>query len=202
MYDRLRDAILAGELAPGTRISPVEVGRELGVSAMPVREALRLLEQDGLVETASRRWTRVVELDPQQVAQLVPIVSLLEQYAVSTAGPVDDVLLEELRATNDAFLAAAEAGDARACIGADAAFHDLLVRAAANSSLERALRDGRARVRLLRPVVVRPELAAQSFADHDEIVEALAAGDAVGAAAAVERNWGRALERVVGEPPG
>jgi DNA-binding GntR family transcriptional regulator len=68
-----------------------------------------------------------------------------------------------------------------------------------SASLERALRDARARVRLLRPQVVRSEVAARSFADHDEIVESLAAGDAAATARAVERNWLRALERVSGE---
>ena len=196
VYDRMRDAILSGALAPGERISPAEVGRRLGVSAMPVRDALRLLEQDGLVEMASRRWTRVVELTPEQVQELVPLVSLLEQYAVSNATATSDGILERLRRTNEAFETAIGDGDAAALIKADAEFHDTLVELAANASLVRALRDARARIRLLRPQVVRPELAAESVSDHERVIACLESGDFAAAAAAVGENWQRALDRL------
>ena len=143
-----------GELAPGERISPAEVGRRFGVSAMPVRDALRLLEQDGLVEMASRRWTRVVELSLEQAQELVPLVSLLEQYAVSNATAASDENLERLRRANEAFRRAIEDSDAAALVRADAEFHDTLVELAANASLVRALRDARTRIRLFRPQVV------------------------------------------------
>lgn len=195
IYDRVRSAILSGELAPGERISPADLGRQYGVSAMPVREALRLLEQDGLVEMASRRWTRVVELTSAQVQELVPLVALLEQYALSTAMEVPSDILERLRQANTSFAASIEASDPAALISADADFHDALVDLAGNASLMRALRDARARIRLLRPQVVRPESAADSVADHDLIIASLESGDFAGAADAVGENWRRGLER-------
>jgi DNA-binding GntR family transcriptional regulator len=195
VYDRLREAILSGELAPGERISPAEVGRGFGVSAMPVRDALRLLEQDGLVEMASRRWTRVVELSLEQAQELVPLVALLEQYAVSNATAAGDENLERLRSANEAFRRAIDDSDAAALVRADAEFHDTLVELAANASLVRALRDARTRIRLFRPQVVRPELAADSVSDHQRIIACLEAGDFSGAADAVGENWRRSLDR-------
>ena len=162
---------------------------------MPVRDALALLERDGLVETAARRWTRVVELSPELVEELVPLVSLLEQYAVSSAPNVSEAALTRLRAANAAFAAAIEEGDAIASIEADTNFHDTLVELAANRSLERALTDARTRIRLLRPQVVRPEESLQSVADHDQIIECLARDDQRGAARAVEKNWRHGLAR-------
>jgi DNA-binding GntR family transcriptional regulator len=70
---------------------------------MPVRDALALLEQDGLVETAARRWTRVVELSPALVEELVPLVSLLDQYAISSAPVVSKEALDRLRIANETF---------------------------------------------------------------------------------------------------
>jgi DNA-binding GntR family transcriptional regulator len=139
---QLDDDIVSGTLAPGMRISPAETARRLGVSPMPVRDALALLEREGLVETAPRRWTRVVELSPELLEELVPLVSLLEQYAVSTAPAVSNDALDRLRRANAAFAAAIEDNDVKAAIDADTRFHDTLVELAANRSLERALELG------------------------------------------------------------
>jgi DNA-binding GntR family transcriptional regulator len=195
VYERLREAILTGELAPGERISPAGVARRFGVSAMPVRDALRQLEQDGLVEIVARRWTRVIELDPELVEELVTLASLLERHAVASAKAVSDEQLEHLRHANAAFAAALSAGDVPASLRADGEFHDGLVALAANRSLERALRDLRTRTLLLRPRVIAPEFAAQSVADHQSIIERLERGDREGAARAVGDNWRRGLDR-------
>ncbi len=195
VYWRLRAAILAGELTPGARISPADVARCFGVSTMPVRDALRRLEQEGLVETASRRWTRVVELGPELVEELVPLVSLLEQHAVRTAAPVSAEALTGLREANAAFEAAASAGDVQACIDADTLFHDRLVGLAPGQMLERTAREPRSRLRLLRPQVVEPEFAAASVRDHAGVIEHLDRGDREGAVRALAENWRRGLER-------
>lgn len=195
VYERLREEIVSGTLAPGTRISPAETARRFGVSPMPVRDALGLLEKDGLVETAPRRWTRVVELSPELVEELVPLVSLLEQYALSSASTVPPDALARLRHANAAFAAAIERDDVMASVQADTSFHDTLVELAENRSLERALSDARIRIRLLRPQVIVLEDALESVGDHEEIVDRLERADREGAARAVEKNWRRGLER-------
>lgn len=111
VYERLRQPFSPGTSHPGERISPTRLARRFGVSAMPIRDALRLLEQDGLVETAARRWTRVVELSPELVEELVPLASLLERYAVSSAATISEDGLQRLRRANAAFAAALERGD-------------------------------------------------------------------------------------------
>jgi DNA-binding GntR family transcriptional regulator len=129
------------------------------------------------------------------VEELVPLVSLLEQYAVSSAATISDDGLAQLRGANAALAAAIDAGDVMASVEADTRFHDTLVELAANRSLERALGDARIRIRLLRPQVIRLDDALKSVGDHEEIVELLELGDREGAARAVDENWRRGLDR-------
>lgn len=195
VYERLRAAILTGELAPGERLSPAGIAKSFGVSAMPVRDALHVLEQEGLVETAARRWTRVVELDPALVEEIVPLVALLEHHALSSVRSLSEGAVAALRRANAKFAKAVANGDLVACIEADTAFHEALVGLAGNRSVERALRDAWAHVRLLRARVLRPEFASESVSDHERIIALLEQGDREGAAHAVEANWERGLER-------
>jgi DNA-binding GntR family transcriptional regulator len=195
LYERLLEDIVSGRLTPGARISPAETARRFGVSPMPVRDALSRLEKEGLVEVSARRWTRVVELSPELVEEIVPLVSLLEQFAITSAPAISEQAVERLRAANAEFSAAITVGDVAASIEADSTFHDTLVDLAGNGSLERALSDARIRIRLLRPQVIHPDAALKSVADHDEVISCLARGDRKGAARAVERNWRRGLTR-------
>jgi DNA-binding GntR family transcriptional regulator len=195
VYLRLREAILTGELEAGERIAVSALAERFGVSAMPVRDALRQLEQEGIVETSMRRWTRVVALDPALVGEIVPLVSLLEQYAIRTAPELRSASVDEVARANDAFGRAVADGDAAGFIRADTEFHDALVALAGNESLERLLRDARTRIRLLRGRVVPLTAADGSVAEHDEIVAALRAGDRERACAALRRNWERGLDR-------
>ena len=195
LYERLREGLLAGEFAPGERLSVSALAARFGVSTMPVRDALRLLEQDGLVETAARRWTRVVQVDPSEIEQLLPLLSLLEQYALRSAKTLDAATIDELERINAEFAAAAERGDVGGIVAADVAFHEALVRLADNPSLERAMRDAKTRVRLIRTEALRTTLTSQSHADHAAIVAALRSGDRKRAVKLVDANWGRGLER-------
>ncbi len=196
VYERLRDAILTGELPAGSRVSPIEVAGRFGISTMPVRDALRHLEQDGLVETSARRWTRVVELDPDTVEEIVPLLLVLERHAILSAPELSGEILDRMRHANDDLRRAIADGDVARRIDADARFHDAVVELARNPSLERMVRDARARIRLLRVHAMRGELPHESVAEHEGIVERLATGDRQGAAALVGANWKRGLELV------
>lgn len=201
VYDRLREAIITGTLTPGTRISPSEVAQRYGVSTMPVRDALQLLEQDGLVETSARRWTRVVEADTDAMAEVGPLVALLEQYAIAAAGIPSAEQIADLRAANRRYADALEAGDTAALIGADAAFHDTLVALAGNPTLERLVRDARNRLHLFRARVIRPEVAPGAADEHERVIACLEAGDVEGAQRATVENWERGLSQIPGALP-
>jgi DNA-binding GntR family transcriptional regulator len=198
VYGRIRAAILSGELPPGARISPAEIARRYTVSTMPVRDALQLLEQEGLVETSARRWTRVTAVDPALVEQLVPIVALLEQYAVAVAPSPSEAQLATLRKVNERFARSVRRGDAARLIAADTEFHAALLGLARNETLERAMRDAGTRLHLLSAQVVRPEFSDESVTDHERVIDRLEAGDRAGATAALAANWTRGLSRALG----
>src|SRR4051794_13948775 len=85
---RLRAEILSGALAPGDRIVEEAIRRRYGISRAPLREALRLLAQQGLVEHLPRRGTRVCTWSPQDIRELFEIRHVLERHAVLSALPV------------------------------------------------------------------------------------------------------------------
>src|SRR3954469_1155454 len=92
---RLRADILSGALAPGERLIEEQLTRRFGTSRAPLREALRLLGQQGLVEHLPRRGVRVVELSPRDIDELFSLRDALEQFALRsalTAGPSAEAL--------------------------------------------------------------------------------------------------------------
>lgn len=98
--ERLRSAILQGTLRPGEKLVEEQWCAELGISRAPLREALRLLSQQGLVEHLPRRGSRVTAWSPADILQLFALRHVLERHAVETALPLADpeTELEPLRA--------------------------------------------------------------------------------------------------------
>ncbi len=102
-YAYLKDKILGGQLAGGTSISPAETGELLGISRMPVREALLQLEAEGLIHFGSNRRPIVTTLTPNEIMELFEIRIALEQLAILRATPkiksrtISDLSLHLLR---------------------------------------------------------------------------------------------------------
>lgn len=109
VVSRLREAILRGSFAPGERLDQKEISERLKVSRSPVREALRTLAAEGLVEVIPHRGAVVAELSPDELEEIVAIRSVLEGMAARLAVPKMDVehlktlesILKELSQTTD-----------------------------------------------------------------------------------------------------
>jgi len=107
--DQLREAILSGEFPPGTTLNQRDIADQLSVSRMPVREAFRALELEGLIRGLPRRKAVVVTLQPEDVADIFDILATLEARAAEKATAYHDAstiadlrrLLDELRACPD-----------------------------------------------------------------------------------------------------
>src|SRR3954452_1877104 len=139
-YATLRDAIVDGTLAPGERLRDQELCSWLGLSRTPVREAIGRLEQDGLVETAPQRFTRVAPLDRRAARDAVPVVASVHPLAAELATPrlvADD--FAAMAAAHERFAHALSSGDVDAALAADDAFHGVFVTASANSEIPRVL---------------------------------------------------------------
>jgi DNA-binding GntR family transcriptional regulator len=87
---RLREAILSGALSPGEKIVEEQLCADLGISRAPLREALRMLAQQGLVEHVPRRGSRVADWSPTDILQLFALRHVLECHAIETALPMAD----------------------------------------------------------------------------------------------------------------
>ena len=126
--DAIRKMILSGGLAPGDRLIEERLTDELGVSRPPLREALRMLEQEGLIVSRPRRGATVATLDRQDVVEIMTLRSGLERMAVEVGLPVSDPA--RLRACWDALgemEKAAAAEDRGALVAAGYAFHASIV---------------------------------------------------------------------------
>ena len=205
-YDVLLDAIIRGDLPPGSPLRDQDLAARLGLSRTPVREALARLIDEGLVETKPNAYTRVAPLDDGPAREAAVVVQALHGLAARLAVPrVTDADLDEARAWNARFAAALDAGEVATALEADDAFHLVFVRAAGNQALEAAL------VRL-QPVLVRHEThrfaslpGRCSIAAHDALVAAAARGDADEAARLTEENWATLVDLIdaaaVPDPP-
>ena len=180
--DELARRVSRGELAPGVRLVELTIAGEFGTSQAPVREALRMLEAVGLVESVPHKGTRVRAVSEREQFECYVTRAMLEAGAArSAAGHVfarSPAAVAELREITEAQLAAARAGDLLAVSKHNAAFHRRVVAAAGNKVLLTAWEalgiETRGAVTLTR----KNYDVAEATRQHLPIVEALAAGDA------------------------
>ncbi len=177
-YRILRAKIEDGSLAPGEQLADGELAEELGVSRTPVREALRRLVDQGAVETASGRHTRVTGVQETDAAQVYPLLGVLHEFAVRCALPqltVED--LDEMRAANERMGTAITAGDATAAREADRDFHAVPLRRANNPYLAASLDMIGLHARRLETAYFQDrQPGLESHHQHQQIIEALRHG--------------------------
>ena len=183
-YDELRRKILQGELAPGATFSQVQLANQLGVSRTPLREAVRLLQMEGLLCADPRRRVRVSPLSTQDFEDLYAIRIALESLAVRLTVP--QLSEAELAETKLAFLewsAAVSQGDLAAWRESHRRFHFSLYAHAGTRLVEQLgdLWDHAERYRLLQWTHAgdQTQLARLAHRDHAAILEAAQHRDAV-----------------------
>ncbi|MBX3596537.1 MAG: GntR family transcriptional regulator [Rhizobiaceae bacterium] len=134
--DRLREAIVLGDLRMGSVLSESELGDRLGVSRTPVREAFRQLSQEGLIEITPYRGASVFSLSDNELVQVIDFRELIECKALDMAMRENaEVLTKAMSAVIDRMSEAVKAGDVRSYLAEDAEFHLTIVRSAGNAYL-------------------------------------------------------------------
>ena len=179
LLERLREMIESGALAPGERITEQALATRFGVSRTPLREALRALASEGLVETAPNRGARVARLTPGDVDEIFPIMAQLEALAGELAAArLTEIELAELKALHYEMALHHTRGDSRAYIVVNERIHDKILSAAGNATLSTLYRALAGRVRRARYVSPMSEAQwARSLAEHEAILAALEARD-------------------------
>jgi DNA-binding GntR family transcriptional regulator len=189
----LRSAVLSGRYRPGDHLGEVELASTLGVSRGTVREALRHLQQEGLVTAGARGMLRVNSLSAQEVHELFRVRAALEGLAVREliGSPRREAAVAELRAALAAMRDDQEPADR---MDADLAFHLSLCRLSGNSMLVEAWErlEGRMRVAVLNGAAWQAPMMARDR--HTPIVDAIERGDAAAAVATVEEHMDHAAD--------
>ena len=192
VYRRIMDEIRSGDLLPGARLREVDLAARFGISRTPVREALRLLESEGLVVHLPRQGASLRRLTHAEVVELYEMRAVLEGTAARLAArQATEVELAELAALN-ADLAQAPAGPPAQTLNRQ--FHRTLLDAARNRFLIRAMQGLQRTMLILGPsTLAEPDRASLAVAEHDAVLRAMQARNAPEAEAAMRAHVEAAL---------
>lgn len=192
LLDRLRQLVLSGEYPPGSPLPEIFLAEEFDVSRTPIREALKQLENEGLVEIRPRVGTFVRQPTRREIVELFELKEGLEGLAAglfARRGEVPE--LDELRSNILAAEAAVSRGDEAAYASLVHDFHHSLVRGADNSKLLEhydRLMNQLAYHRLVTQAIHQPGRLGSSLTEHIRVVNAIEARDHVGAEIAMRAH--------------
>ena len=202
-YERIRGLVLSGELAPGTRLGQVELAERLGISRTPVREALRRLGGEGLVEGHSHRGFRVSDLGLDAVLRRLEVRAILEPGIAALAA--ERRTGRDLDLMREAIADEEEARDGIEAHDASRRFHIALARASGNEELVRVIESlwlvevGR---RLLFRRSAEPDWQRTDASEHREVLAAIHEGRASDAERLMAGHVRRAVHHWEPERPG
>lgn len=205
-YRRLRELIVTGRLAPGSRIIETSVASRLGVSRTPVRAALQRLQQEGYVIISSpgqQSRMAVAPLTQEDAVELFGMVSAVEGLAAHGAAlkqpSTREAVVPELRALNAELLEASSAGrDVNRVFTLDERFHRRVVEAGAGPRLlafHDSFKPQSERYGRIYSSALIDEMPT-SVKEHEDVIRAIEIGDAEAAQVAMRRNWSNASQRL------
>ena len=179
---RLRQLIVEGAIAPGAKLNERELAEQLQVSRTPLREAIKMLAAEGLVELLPNRGAVATLLSPQDVADTFEVIAGLEEQSGALAAQrIGEQELAEIRALHYEMLAAYTRRDLSAYYRLNAQIHDAINAAARNPVLQQTYRTVNARLQALRFRSNFDDRKWQrAVKEHEAMLECLAARDAEG----------------------
>jgi DNA-binding GntR family transcriptional regulator len=186
VVDALREAIVSLELEPGSMIDKAALCERLGVSRFPVSEALSRLQAEGLVEIQPQKGTIVSLIRLSDARENMFLRRSLEVAAVrELARRLGEQTLTALKRNLRYQKAAVEAGDQQGFYKLDLEFHEILLSTLGYPKVKAAAESARQGLDRVRRLLASPERHARTRIEHEQIVDALAAGDGERAASAM-----------------
>ena len=186
---QIRDAILSGTLPPGTRLLQAELASRLGVSRMPVRQALLALEREGLVK--ANRWheTIVAPLDPDMIRDMYAFRAVVERHVAETLAQRQDFDSSAIRHVVKLGRKAVLSKNVNRAIELDLKFHTILYESVGNQVLSAFMSGQWAHIRRVMAVTLTlPRIRERVWDEHASILDAIEAHDAVRAANQAEAH--------------
>lgn len=198
VYNALKEQIVTGEIMPGERITVMQVAEEFGVSAMPVREALKRLQQEGLVTITPHAGAQVVKCDDKQYQEITQIRILLEPYAAMLATPrLDEQDMEHLEKMLDEMESCVDSGDNLTYSELNTKFHQYIYSCCGNATLIETINSLWEKTRMSKNVfLMERSRMALSIEEHKECLECLRRGDPEAVREAFDRHKRRGFEAV------
>ena len=179
VYETIRERILSGTYGPGYRVVIDGLATELGVSALPVREAIRRLEAEGLVVYRPNVGAQVAPADPGGFEDELTVLAVLEGYATALAAPrLEEGDLTRLRRATDDMATAMGRMDPLAFGRHNREFHGVFYERCPNPALVEMVLEVERRLDAIRRTVFThiPYRGAESIAEHRELIELVAGG--------------------------
>lgn len=179
VFNTLRQAILTGDFLPGERLMEITLAKRLGVSRTPVREAIRKLELEGLVDMIPRKGAAVARITVSDLKDVLEVRCHLEEFAASIA--CDRITEEEkaqLTVALKAFEQAIEDKDLRLIAQRDVEFHDVIFRATKNKRLLQIINNLREQIYRYRIEYIKDFGYHETLVkEHKEILDAIFSGN-------------------------
>lgn len=190
VFKTLRQEILTGELKPGERLMEIHLANRLGVSRTPIREAIRMLELEGLVTMIPRRGAEVANITEKNLRDVLEVRRVLDALAVSLACErITEEEKEQLRMACIAFAKATETKNVTTIARADVALHDIIIKAAGNDRLAQIVGNLGEQMYRYRFEYIKDESTHASLVgEHRIIYESIVRGDKQTAAEAVKMH--------------
>ena len=173
VFNTLREAILKGELKPGERLMEMHLATKLGVSRTPIREAIRMLELEGLAVTIPRKGAQVAKMTEKDLQDVLEVRDALDELAVACACKrMTKEQLVQLKEAMKLFEDATKTDDVRTIVETDEAFHDVIYSAASNPKLVNIINSAREQMYRYRYEYVKDKSVYKQLIDeHRAITE-------------------------------
>lgn len=179
IFETLRNAIITGELKPGERLMEVQLAEKMGVSRTPVREAIRKLELEGLVEMLPRKGAHVADLSIKDIMDVLEVRASLDGLATALAAErIKPEQVKELKHVQTQFLQYVEKQNLQGTIKKDVEFHDIIYRCSGNEKLIQIANNLREQVYRFRVIYLKDYISPKEIVkEHAEILEAVTERD-------------------------
>jgi DNA-binding GntR family transcriptional regulator len=201
-FSQIQEWIIDGTLQPKEKLNDAELAQALGVSRTPIREALQLLNVQGLVEMFPGVGTQVTSVNKEDITKILPPLGALEALAAELATPlITQDTINALREINNKFAHAIKKGDFYSALKQDEQFHNIIVENAQNPYLANSVSNLQAHVLRLyfhQSII----LTDTSIDEHESILKAFENRNKEMAAKIARTNWLRAIDEFYAEQEG
>ncbi|WP_404447043.1 GntR family transcriptional regulator [Sutcliffiella horikoshii] len=198
-FAQIQEWIIDGTLQPKEKLNDAELAQALGVSRTPIREALQLLNVQGLVEMFPGVGTQVTSVNKEDITKILPPLGALEALAAELATPlITQDTIDTLREINTKFAHAIKKGDFYSALKQDEQFHNIIVENAQNPYLANSVSNLQAHVLRLyfhQSII----LTGASIEEHESMLKAFENRDKETAAKIARTNWLRAIDEFYAE---